>query len=228
MPDRTIAHWPFLMSLDLVRAPADDCAAAVNAEFSRFARGQAIQETTFTFGSLATLFSEPDAFFVSPTRIYVVPTRTDWTVLWNNSFHCSGYDSLCHCLTLNHGLETFHFKASDEDAFFLAGTLIRHRFPTGGEPLLRSIQASKGDSGRWVWYESGPIQAYEDARNYTARRKKDRLNEAIVADYLATLGCDPRQESVYDGAAQVTCYANRELERSLDGKPFRYVLDRCT
>lgn len=227
MPDRSTAYWPFLMSLDLVKAPADDCASAVKAEFSRFARDELIHETTFPLQSLEHLFSTPSEFYASPTRIYVVPTTTEWTVLWNNSFHCTGYDSLCHCLTLNHGLETLHFQSSDRDAFYLAGTLIRHRLPADTEPLLRSLQASKDDSSRWVWFESGPVQPYENVENYTSRLKRNRLNEAILADYLATLGCDPREASVYGHTSEVTCFARRELEQSLDGRPFSYILERC-
>lgn len=227
MPDRSIAYWPFLISLDLVRAPADNCAAAVEAEFSGFARGEPIHTTTFPFESLEQLFSRPDKFFVSPTRIYVVPTVTEWTVLWNNSFHCTAYDSLCYCLTLNHGIETLHFQSSDSDAFYLAGSLIRHRLPGESQSIERSLQASKNDSSRWVWHESGPVQPYENIDNYTARLKRNRLNEAILADYLATLGCDPRKESVYDSNAQVTCLTRKELEQSLEGRPFSYILDRC-
>ena len=227
MPDRSITYWPFLISLDLVNAPADDCAAAVNAEFSRFARDEPVHETTFPFQSLETLFSDPGEYFASPTRIYVVPTTTRWTVLWNNSFHCTGYDSLCHCLTLNHGLETLHFQSSDDDAFYLAGTLIRHRLPAETEPILRSVQASKDDSSHWCWYESGPVQPYENVDHYAARLKRNRLNEEILADYLTALGCDPRQESVYERASRVTCFVRQELERSLDGRPFSYILDRC-
>ena len=227
MPDRSIPYWPFLISLDLVKAPADDCAAAVKSEVSRFARDETIQETTFAFQSLENLFSAPREFFASPTRIYVVPTTTDWTVLWNNSFHCTAYDSLCHCLTLNHGLETFHFQSSDTDAFYLTGTLIRHRFPADTEPLLRSLQASKDDSNRWVWFESGPVLPYENVEHYANRSKRNRLNEGILANYLETLGCDPRRESAYDNTSEVTCFVRQELERSLDGEPFSYVLDRC-
>ena len=227
MPDRSIPYWPFLISLDLVRAPADECVSAVRAEFSRIARDEPIAEMTFPFRSLEDLFSAPGEFYASPTRIHVVPTTTEWTVLWNNSFHCAGYDSFCHCLTLKHDLETFHFQSSDIDAFSLAGTLVRHRFPADTEPLLRSLQASKDDSSRWVWFESGPVQFYEKVEHYTNRHKRNRLNEAVLAEYLTTLGCDPRQESVYDYTSEVTCFARPELEQSLDGRPFSYILERC-
>ena len=39
--------------------------------------------------------STPSVFTNVSTCYLVLPTHSRWTVRWNNSFLCDGYDSLC-------------------------------------------------------------------------------------------------------------------------------------
>jgi hypothetical protein len=54
-------------------------------------------------------------------------------VLWNNSFLCDGYDSLCWCLTSHHDLTTIHWAH--------AGTTVR-------QPLQTTFATKSVTSGK--------------------------------------------------------------------------------
>lgn len=225
--DRSYRYWPFLMSFDLVRASKATALECVMRQISRFTDGDPLTTLDFRFESLSQVFVHPGDYASVPTALYVLPTRTPWSVIWTNTFHCNGYDSLCHCVSLFDRLETLHFSSCDEDAFYQAGTQLTHRVPKGEKEVeSRTVQAFKDDS-RWQWYAAGPEQPYENAKNYTSRRKRDRLNEAILADYLRDLGCDPRDEEVYDRVQAVTCIVRENPPSTITREPYSYVLSRC-
>ena len=82
--------WPLPTSLDLVRGPADVVASAVLEEVTRFVNGSHLSSKWIPFDSLSRLFESVEVFTNSPTTYFVLPTHSDWTVLWNNSFLCDG------------------------------------------------------------------------------------------------------------------------------------------
>lgn len=96
-------------------------AAAMQEEVRRFIAGEAITTSWETFSNLDAAFRSASEFANVPTIYLVLPTLSKWSVLWNNSFLCDGYDSLCHCLTKNHGLTTVHWSAHDEWTSFQSG-----------------------------------------------------------------------------------------------------------
>jgi hypothetical protein len=131
-----------------------------------------------------------------PTVLFVIPTDSKWSVLWDNSYLCDGFDSLCHGLTKNHGLTTVHWSSSDEDAVFQAGSLFTFRKRNGEEIIERSVCCSKNDD-RWKFYASGEPLPEEETARYSARRIRDRLNEEGMLALLARLGARPWDDDFY-------------------------------
>lgn len=52
---------------------------------------------------------------------------------------------------------------------------------------LRTLSAYAVD-GRWSWDETGVAQPWEHPNRYRARRKRDRLDRALLVEYLEALG----------------------------------------
>jgi hypothetical protein len=55
---------------------------------------------------------------------------------------------------------------------------------------IRSIRAIMADDNKWEFYQKGDPLAFENLENYKKRRIKDRLNRAIIIQYLARLNID--------------------------------------
>src|SRR5262249_39280380 len=131
-----------------------------------------------------------------PTVYFVLPTRSDWSVLWYNSFLCDGYDSLCWCLATNHALTTMHWRSSDEDAVFQAGSSFTFRRPSESRLSERSGYCGKNDE-RWEFHAVGEPLPEEHLQAYSARRKRDRLHEQGMLKLLERLGARPWQDEFY-------------------------------
>jgi hypothetical protein len=116
---------------------------SVLAEVTRFVAGEQLSSIWMPFSSLDQVFGSVTAFTNVPTVFFVLPTRSDWTVLWNNSFLCDGYDSLGWCLARNHALTTMHWMSSDEDAVFQAGSSFTFRRPLESGLSERSVYCCK-------------------------------------------------------------------------------------
>ena len=193
--------WPLASSLDLVCAANDVVASAVLTEVTRFTNERvSLDQVPFT--SLHQIFDSTSAFTSVPTVFFVLPTCSDWTVLWNNSFLCDGYDSLCWCLTTNHGLTTLHWSCSDGDAVFQAGSSFTYRAQSGSELNERSVACCKND-GLWEFHAVGKPLPEEDLAAYSARRKRDRLNEQGVLKLLRRLGARPWEDDFYQPGTAV-------------------------
>jgi len=188
--------WPLPSSLDLVRAPGKVTAAAVLAEVTRFVAGQRLSAAWIPFSSLDQVFGSVAVFTNGPTVYFVLPTRSEWTVLWTNNFFCAGYDSLCWCLTKNHGLDTLHWQSSDNDAVFQAGSLFNFRQRTDAGLIERSVYCCKDDA-HWEFHAKGEPLAHEDLAAYSTRRKRDRLNEHGMLGLLERLGARPWEDEFY-------------------------------
>lgn len=156
---------------------------------------------------LDAVFAAPPEFANVPTWFVALPTRSRWVVLWNNSFLCDGYDSLCWCLTRNHGLTTVHWSAHDTTTTFQPGAAFHHRRRDGEALVERSVSCSATD-GRWAFAERGEPLPEEDLSGYGARRKRDRLDERRVAALLARLGAEPWAEGFYE-VADRPCFVVR-------------------
>src|SRR5215813_6159130 len=106
--------WPSTQSLDLVEGSVQIVAEAARTEFARILGNERVEANWRRFQDLEAAFQSAPCFHNVPTVILVIPTRSRWTVLWNNSFLCDGYDSFCWCLTSRHRLTTLHWSAHDE------------------------------------------------------------------------------------------------------------------
>ena len=202
--------WPATQSLDLVEGSTEVVASALEAEVRRFVPGQPVSGTWTTVRDLDAAFSTAPAFANVPTHYVVLPTRSRWTVLWNNSFLCDGYDALCWCLTKNHGLTTMHWFAHDNWTTMQSGAGFTHRRRDGERIVERSVYSGQEDT-RWHFHAIGPPLPEEALEQYAARRKRDRLNEAAMMALLHRLGADPWTDDFYD-VAQRRIFVMQRLE----------------
>lgn len=201
--------WPTTQSLDLVEGSVEEVAAALQAEAGRFLAGEAISSSWEAFSNLDAAFGSALEFANVPTVYLVLPTHSKWSVLWNNSFLCDGYDSLCYNFTKNHGLTTVHWAAHDEWTTFQSGARFIHRQTDGAEITERSVAVGQEDK-RWLFDAHGKPMAEEDTESYQARRKRDRLNEEKVSAFLSRLGATPWLEQFYGIPATKTFVLRRE------------------
>lgn len=188
--------WPLTDSLDLVRGSCDQVAQAVLAEVTRFISPERPASRWLRFTTLDELWGSVRSFSNGPTIYFVLPTASEWTVLWNNSFLCDGYASLCWCLTTNHSLTTIHWRSSDSGSTFQAGSTFNFRRKSGDAMIERSVECTSED-GRWLFMAKGDPLPEEDLSWYTARHKRDRLNEARLMQLFESLGARPWAESFY-------------------------------
>jgi hypothetical protein len=191
------AWWPTTQSLDLVDGSIETVAAAIETEFSRFAASENIKSSWFGFRTLGEAFASAPYFANVVSHFVVLPTRSNWVVIWNNSFLCDGYDSLCWCLTTHHNLPTIHWSAHDDWTTTQSGASFIYRRNEGSELIERSVAVVQEDK-RWIFHASGPILPQERPPDYTARRRRDRLNEKNLMALLKLLGAEPWSESFYD------------------------------
>ncbi|MFZ6818367.1 hypothetical protein [Undibacterium sp. Ji22W] len=189
--------WPATQALDLVEGDCDVVAKAVHAEVSRFCGKEVVDGDWEIFPNLDGAFGAANEFANVPTFYLVIPTFSKWVVLWNNSFLCDGYDSLCHCLTINHALTTLHWSAHDEWTSMQSGAVFSYRYVKDGDVFERTVQAAQQDR-KWLFFESGKPLVEEDVQLYKTRIKRDRLNEERVSQLLARLGASPWSEEFYD------------------------------
>src|SRR5262245_13526917 len=204
MPGRNGAiekYWPTTQSLDLVEGPIEAVAHAVEAEVRRFNNPELLETNWKIVRSLEDAFAACHLFTNVPTFHVVLPTRSRWTVLWNNSFLCDGYDSLCYCVTQNHRITTLHWSAHDESTTFQPGASFTYRTMQAGVMVERSVYCGREDN-RWLFHESGSPLPEEDISAYGARRKKDRLNESVMLALLERFEARPWAEAFYDLGAR--------------------------
>ncbi len=194
--------WPATQCLDLVEGTVDVAAAAVHAEVGRFSGG-AVETYWQAFPNLDSAFTAAPNFASWPTFFLVLPTNSKWSVLWNNSWGCDGYDSLCWCLTTNHGLTTIHSSANDTWTTFQSGAKFTYRRMNGTTLAERSVYAGQEDK-RWLFFQTGDPLPEENVTLYNAKRKRDRLNESELMKLLARLGASPWSEEFYSLSTQST------------------------
>jgi hypothetical protein len=173
-------------------------AAAVTRQVKQW--HEVVHDDDLTGWSWESLFGGISSFPAAAChQFFVVPTRTPWVVLWNDSAHCDGYDSLCACLARFHGLEAMHWSSSDLDGPRLAGSVVAHYRPTGAERHLYCCSTGS----RWSWNASGDPLVEEDLTRYREKRIRARLGEEGMMALLERLGARPWREDFYDGSRPV-------------------------
>jgi hypothetical protein len=198
--------WPSTQALDLVEAPVELTAEAVHNVYNEIAAPAKATITWLHQDSLhAALATVPD-FDNCVTRALVLPTKTRWSVIWYNTFLCSGFDSLCKRLSGHYRLTTIHFMANDHATTFQAGALFHLRAPKGGKMVERVIQTAQTDR-QWSFHSQGLPLAEEDLAGYAAKRTRDRFNENRALDLLAALGAKPWDSASYAFPGKVAMIA---------------------
>ncbi len=182
--------------MDLVQAPVERAAAAVQETFAKFVAPAQASLEWHDVDSLDSAFRLVGDFANIPSQILLFPTMSKWTILWNNCFLCDGYDSLCSLLSKFHNLTTVHWEASDQWTTFQSGAMFHLRRPGKAGLIERRVQAAQTDK-RWDFFEQGEPLPEEDIAGYAARKKRDRLNEARIAEFLGRLGAEPWNEAFY-------------------------------
>jgi len=183
-------------------------ASALETEVRSFVGSEPITTSFEQFPNLDHAFATAPDFTNVPTFFLVLPTRSKWSVLWNNSFLCNGYDSLCFCLTCNHQMTTIHWSSHDGCTTFQSGSRFVHRQSVEGKIVERSVYATQEDK-RWHFHENGAPLPEEDLMAYSAHRKKDRLNEGVIAALLSRLVASPWQDDFYTLSEQPTFVLKR-------------------
>src|SRR5215469_9306651 len=143
--------WPTTQSLDLVEGAVEPVAAAVEAEVRRFVGKEAVTSSWRSPPNLNAALQEVPEFANIPTYYLVLPSRSQWSVLWNNSFLCDGYDSLCWNLTNSYGFTTIHWSAHDQATTFQAGATFCHRRRDSTGMVERAVCAGQEDK-RWDFH----------------------------------------------------------------------------
>ncbi|HKD21558.1 MAG TPA: hypothetical protein VKB71_06075, partial [Rhizomicrobium sp.] len=202
--------WPTTQSIDLVEGSVAAVAEAVLAEFTRFSSGQQISAEWVRFRDFDEACGSAPGFSNVVTFALVLPTRSRWCAIWNNSFLCSGYDSLCWRLTSHHKLTTLHWSAHDGWTTFQSGTSFTFRRNCDGSLVERSVAAIQEDS-KWVFHAVGPALEEEDLSVYARKRKRDRLNESEMMSLLGRLGAYPWAEEFYALPEQECFVISRHL-----------------
>lgn len=198
--------WPTTQSMDLIDARLEVAAEAVLREYRNISAaagsvglGQvtdpAIAATLSWHDcpNLDTAFNLVGDFDNCATKALILPTHSQWSVLWVNNFLCDGFDTLCHCLTRNSGLRTIHWSAHDAPTTFQSGAKFHVRSRVAAEPLQvaeRYVQSAQTDK-RWDFFAGGEPLPEENCADYTARRKRDRLNEDRLMALLGRLDAHP-------------------------------------
>jgi len=215
--------FPLGVSIDLVEGDVSIVTDAVRAQIKRFTGSEEIEEFECHPTDWNALYRSVNSFTNVPTKFFCIPTKSRWTALWTNCFLCDGYDSLCYCLTSQHGLRTIHWKASDTPSMFQPGSTFCHRMiGSDGTLLERTVHCSQQDS-KWEFHEIGAPLPEEDLSLYKTKLKKDRFSERIAIELLERLGAEPRNELFYDFSRPVRLIERRGYPDTIACENFDYI-----
>ena len=77
-----------------------------------------------------------------------------------------------------------------------SGAGFTHRRRDGAQVVERSVYCAQEDA-RWHFQAVGPLLPEESLEQYSAPRKRDRLNEASLMSVLRRLGAEPWSDGFY-------------------------------
>lgn len=69
-----------------------------------------------------------------------------------------------------------------------------------GEKLIKRVVYLIKESNKWVFYEKGEVQSFEDLSNYNNKYKTKRFNREILLRYLNKMNVDLEDESFWQSA----------------------------
>lgn len=213
--------WPLTQATTLVRAPIDDVAQALEGEGDRATDTTAPRFTSdwVSRNSIDEFFEHVEKQNFDGSLTFALPTTGAWTIVWNNSRFCTP-EHLGHRLTKFQQLETIGFYATDQKSTQSAGTHFTHNKPgPDGENIVRDVYCCSQGS-RWHFEQRGEPLPEEDVASYSARRKRDRMNEAALMALLERLGVHPWREETYD--FQKKCFLLKDTLREPNAEQFTF------
>lgn len=191
--------WPLSQAMTLVRAPIRRVAKSMKAEGRRAknSTGANYEYDWVKFDSIDDLFRSVDKFVIGSSLQIALPTTGEWTVIWDNSSLCTG-GYIGYRLTKFKKLETISFYSTDRNSTQLAGTHFTHHRPGLGEEVIERTVYCCNQGKRWHFEQTGEPLPQEDMTRYSVKRKRDRMNEAVLMDLFGRLGVHPWRESTYN------------------------------
>jgi len=221
--------WPLGQSMVLVRAPFREATRAMRNQADEWSRrvGATYRFDWLRVSCIDEWFRCVEEFTIVPSMHCALPTNTDWTVMWCNSFLCAGHPPLAHCLTESQQLETIHFYSTDRNSTQLAGTHFTYRKPTGSGELTKRDVYCCNQGSRWDFRQEGEPLPEEDLERYSARRKRDRLCEESLMALLERLGVQPWLESTYEFRSKLLRMTDKRSRPPSERFTFRQVRERA-
>ncbi|MCL2155659.1 MAG: hypothetical protein FWH53_08350 [Leptospirales bacterium] len=189
--------FPLTQSFGLVFGNVAEVANAVYNEIKRYTKNENGIELKHTILKNVDEVICNNKFTSVPTKVIVFPTITKWTIIWNNSFLCNGWDSLCYNLSNLYKFETFHFCSHDTITTMLPGSYFYYRYFENDILQERYVWACKNDNNKWEFIEKGDECYFETVENYKERIIKNRLNEEKMKELFNKMGINPWDDAVY-------------------------------
>lgn len=153
-------------------------------------------------------------------RLLFVPTKSEWTAYFENSWKGADPDSMVSYLAKrmnSQGVrvlaEPHTIRGEKRDQGRWGGvifTLYSH-----DSPRLMNVKRSLAlinEDDRWKFYQVGEMLPFEKPEAYQAKRVKQRFTEELLHEYLAALGLFPFDEDFYmpaDKGAAILLDSNR-------------------
>ncbi len=126
----------------------------------------------------------PQAYFFVPSL------KKDIVVMVSN--YSDGWSTLINYISYQLNIEAYNFSISnltDNEPFNL------FCYVKNGEKV-RTVYAMK--DGKWVFYEGGELQPFEDDNNYKKRIIRQRLNSKILVEYCKGLGLEVNNNTFWE------------------------------
>lgn len=111
-----------------------------------------------------------------------------WTAYLNNGMSGGDLSAIAPAIARQRGWRCVGAQHMPSHGPGHAATQLWLQGPNGVPPLdhIRTL-AAHAEDGRWSWHESGEVQPFEVTDRYQARRKRDRLDRALLVEYLSSL-----------------------------------------
>jgi hypothetical protein len=189
--------WPLTQSFELVNGNTKDVSKAIFKEILRYTKNEdGIILNKNNLINISDIFLN-NVFTNYPTKILILPTITEWVIIWSNSFVCDGFDTLCYNLTNLYKFDTLHFNSHDTATTLLPGTVFHYRYYKNDEIKERYVQTCVNDYGKWEFFQKGEKCNFEDDSYYKNRYIKNKLNEKIIRMIFNNIGVNPWDEKTY-------------------------------
>lgn len=172
---------PLGLSVQFIEAPEDEVVASFPGEFANAARSSTGRPLPQALEAMLP--------FQAPWTRMLTASVGPWTAVTNNFINGGDPTAPGHAVANALGARCVVATHAPRYGPGHATTQLEVFGPEGEPPLMyiRSLAAHATD-GRWIWHESGTPLAFEETGRYTARRKRDRFDRAMLLRYLTALG----------------------------------------